>query len=111
MIVRKCTMASLPPFERKGIHPSATQPGKPGAFSALSRDKNSAGPALRMKRYRALVARVVDVFGDELKASSWLSLPNRELDGQVPIQVAEKDGYSLRSIEPLLVRIEHGVYN
>ncbi|MGO9318907.1 MAG: antitoxin Xre/MbcA/ParS toxin-binding domain-containing protein [Terracidiphilus sp.] len=64
-----------------------------------------------MKRYRILVARVVDVFGDELKASRWLSLPNRELDGQIPIQVAEKDGYSLKSIEPLLIRIEHGVYD
>lgn len=104
-------MASVPQFERKGIHSSAPQPRKPEAVSTLSRDKNSAGPALRMKRYRILVARVVDVFGDELKASRWLSLPNRELDGQIPIQVAEKDGYSLRSIEPLLIRIEHGVYD
>ncbi|MGO9638736.1 MAG: antitoxin Xre/MbcA/ParS toxin-binding domain-containing protein [Terracidiphilus sp.] len=104
-------MASLPQFEREGIHPSATQPGKPEALSPLIRDKDSAGPARRMKRYRILVARVVDVFGDELKASRWLSLPNRELDGQIPIQVAEKDGYSLKSIEPLLIRIEHGVYD
>jgi uncharacterized protein (DUF2384 family) len=104
-------MASLPQFERKGIHPSATQQGKPEALSELSRDKDPAGPALRMKRYRILVERAVEVFGDELKASRWLSLPNRELDGKVPIQVAEKDGYSLSSIEPLLIRIEHGVYN
>jgi uncharacterized protein (DUF2384 family) len=101
-------MASLPQFERKGIRPTPSQPVN---FDELSRNKGSASPTLRMKRYRTLIARVVDVFGDELKASRWLSLPNRELDGQVPIQVAEKDGYSLRSIEPLLIRIEHGVYN
>jgi len=63
-----------------------------------------------MKRYRMLVARTVDAFGDEIKASSWLSLPNRDLDGQTPLQVAQKDGYSLRAIEPLLTRIENGVY-
>jgi uncharacterized protein (DUF2384 family) len=104
-------MASLPQIERKGIFSSATPQRRPEAIRALNQGKGTAGPALRMKHYRTLVARVVDVFGDELKASRWLSLPNRELDGQVPIQVAEKDGYSLRSIEPLLIRIEHGVYS
>jgi uncharacterized protein (DUF2384 family) len=103
-------MASLPQFERKGIHPSTAQPPNLEAVSVLSRDKYSAGSAHRMKRYQILVARAVDAFGDELKASRWLSLPNRELAGLAPIQVAEKDGYRLKSIEPLLIRIEHGVY-
>jgi hypothetical protein len=67
-------------------------------------------PSHEMKRYQTLVARAVDVFGDEIKASRWLSLPNRDLDGQTPLQAAEKEAYSLRSIEPLLTRIEHGVY-
>jgi uncharacterized protein (DUF2384 family) len=104
-------MATLPQLERKGIFSSATPQRKPEAIRALNQGKGTINPALRMKRYQLLVARVVDVFGDELKASRWLSLPNRELEGQVPIQVAEKEGYSLKSIEPLLIRIEHGVYS
>jgi hypothetical protein len=42
-----------------------------------------------------LVARAVDAFGDEIKASSWLPLPNRDLGGQTPLQVAQKNGDSL----------------
>jgi uncharacterized protein (DUF2384 family) len=62
-----------------------------------------------MMRYKALVARTVDAFGDEIKASRWLSLPNRDFDGQTPLQVAQKNGYDLQAIEPILIRIEHGV--
>jgi len=104
-------MASLPQVERKGIHPSATQSSNPESVSGLSRHGRSIDPAQEMKRYRLLVARTVDAFGDEIKASSWLSLPNRDLSGQTPLQAAKKDGYSLRAIEPLLTRIEHGVYD
>ena len=135
-------MASLPQFERKGIHPSTALPadfgewdegsgewGDSGANEVIDAEyvdveaevsnvrigvatekRHIASPAHEMKRYRMLVARAVDAFGDEIKASGWLSLPNRDLDGQTPLQVAQKDGYSLRAIEPLLTRIEHGVY-
>ncbi len=60
-------------------------------------------------RYRALVSRVVDAFGDEVKASRWLSLPNRDLNGQTPLQAVQSCGYDLQLIEPILTRIEHGV--
>lgn len=103
-------MASLPQFERKGIHARAAQPPNPETVSGLNRHDYPVGPAHEMKRYRTLVSRAVDAFGDEVKASRWLSLPNRDLDGQTPLQVAQKDGYSLKAIEPLLTRIEHGVY-
>jgi uncharacterized protein (DUF2384 family) len=63
-----------------------------------------------LANYRQLVDRVVDVFGDETKASLWLSLPNQELNGQTPLQVAQRSGYRLELIDPLLLVIEHGIY-
>jgi uncharacterized protein (DUF2384 family) len=68
------------------------------------------GPAEQLANYSRLVARVVDAFGDELKASRWLSLPNADLGGETPLQTAERDNYQGRAIEPLLIRIEHGIY-
>ena len=62
-----------------------------------------------MGSYRALVSRVVAAFGDEIKASRWLSLPNSDLSGQTPIQAIQNSGYDLQVIEPILTRIEHGV--
>jgi uncharacterized protein (DUF2384 family) len=62
-----------------------------------------------MTRYRALIARAVDVFGDEIKASKWLSLPNRDLAGKTPLQVAQSNGYDPEVLEPIFIRIEHGV--
>lgn len=66
-------------------------------------------PADMMAHYQTLVARTVDAFGDEIKASRWLSLPSRDFDGQTPLEAAQKSGYALQSIEPVLIRIEHGV--
>ena len=60
-------------------------------------------------RYRGLVARAVEAFGDEIKASRWLSLPNRDLNGQTPIQAVQANGYDVQVLEPILTRIEHGV--
>lgn len=72
-------------------------------------DQYSSGPTQKMMGDRALVVRVVDAFGDEVKASRWLSLPNRDLNGRTPLQVAQESGYNLQAIEPILTRIEHGV--
>jgi len=52
----------------------------------------------------------VEAFGDEIKASKWLSLPNKDLEGLTPLQLAQSSGYSIDSIEPILARIEHGIY-
>jgi len=60
-------------------------------------------------RYRALVSRTVDAFGDEIKASRWLSMPNRDLGGQTPLQAVQGSGYDMQVLEPILTRIEHGV--
>ncbi len=66
------------------------------------------------RNYRSLVERAVDVFGDELKASLWLSSPSADLDGLIPMQVAQRVKYSAEEIErifePVFLRIEHGIY-
>jgi uncharacterized protein (DUF2384 family) len=67
----------------------------------------SAGQAIAS--YRALVARAVEAFGDEIKASKWLSLPNKDLNGLTPLQLAQANGYSTQPLEPILTRIEHGI--
>lgn len=62
-----------------------------------------------LTNYQKLVARTVDVFGDEIKASRWLSLPNPELNGETPLQTAQRHGYSSVALEPIFTRIEHGI--
>jgi uncharacterized protein (DUF2384 family) len=81
----------------------------PEAQVAAKQNEPAPHAAQEMMSYRALVARTVDVFGDEIKASRWLSLPNRDLDGQTPLEVAQKSAYDPQAIEPILIRIEHGV--
>jgi uncharacterized protein (DUF2384 family) len=66
-------------------------------------------PVPEIVRYQALVSRAVDAFGDEIKASQWLSLPNRDLNGQTPLQAVQGNGYDIQVLEPILTRIEHGV--
>jgi hypothetical protein len=44
------------------------------------------GPPQLLTNYQKLVARTVDAFGDELKASQWLSIPNPDLNGGRPTE-------------------------
>ncbi len=60
-------------------------------------------------RYRQLVDRVTDAFGDATVASRWLSTPSKDFDSQPPIEVAKRNGYDISVLEPVLIRIEHGV--
>jgi uncharacterized protein (DUF2384 family) len=62
-----------------------------------------------LTNYRKLVDRVAEVFGDEIKASRWLSLPNPELNGETPLQIAQRNDYDAQVLEPILTRIEHGI--
>jgi len=96
-------MASSPNFE------TSSGAVSPANLEAIGGDERALRPAREMMRYRALIARTVDAFGDEIKASRWLSLPNRDFNGKTSLQVALESGYSLKAIEPILVRIEHGV--
>jgi uncharacterized protein (DUF2384 family) len=62
-----------------------------------------------MTNYRSLVARATDVFGDAIKASRWLSSPNADLGGRVPLQLAEVRDYDYSMLEPIFTKIEHGI--
>ena len=63
---------------------------------------------LRFANYERLVDRVSDVFGDDLKASRWLSLANEDFGRITPLAAAREDDYNMTRLEPVLVRIEHG---
>ena len=71
-------------------------------------------PGARLQNYRELVSRTVEVFGDESKASRWLSIPSTDLDGRTPLDVAQSVDYDesqlQRVFEPIFTRIEHGIY-
>lgn len=69
-----------------------------------------AGPIQNLANYKRLVARAVDVFGDEIKASKWLSLPNSELNGDTPLEVARRHHYDGEVLEHIFTQIEHGIY-
>ena len=64
--------------------------------------------------YAALVDRAVDVFGDASLASEWLSKPNAAMENKTPLQVFQEHGYTRSAIEaiiePVFLRIEHGIY-
>jgi uncharacterized protein (DUF2384 family) len=68
------------------------------------------GAEQRFANYSKLIDRVVDVFGDEITASKWLSTPSSDFDQKSPLQVARDDAYQMTALEPVLIRIEHGVY-
>jgi uncharacterized protein (DUF2384 family) len=69
---------------------------------------------LQYQSFKSLVDRAVEVFGDKLTASRWLSMPSSDFDGKVPIQIAqslEYDPDKMRSVfEPIFLQIEHGIY-
>jgi uncharacterized protein (DUF2384 family) len=91
-------------MERARISPSSFASGSVEAVS--NTEKRTAH---EMTCYRMLIERAVDAFGDEIRASRWLSLPNKDFNGQTPLQAAQKKGYDPQVIEPILSRIEHGV--
>jgi uncharacterized protein (DUF2384 family) len=91
-------MASSPQFRAEREPPESV--------SAVAPQTESGSNILR---YQGLVSRAVEAFGDEIKASRWLSLPNRDLDGRTPIQAVQANGYDMQVLEPILTRIEHGI--
>jgi putative toxin-antitoxin system antitoxin component (TIGR02293 family) len=55
-----------------------------------------------------VVAHAVAVFGDEHKATHWLSTPLPLLNGKAPAEVLQtQDG--IARVEQILVRIEHNI--
>lgn len=82
-------MASSPQFRKRS------------AAVAVDPKLIDGGPQHEMARYRALVSRTVEAFGDEIKASRWLSMPNQDLSGQTPLQAVQTSGYDMQVLEPL----------
>jgi uncharacterized protein (DUF2384 family) len=81
-----------------------------GTAETAAASSVSVDPAADLARYQQLVERAVEVFGDEVKASFWLSLPTPDFKGKTPLQVAQENGYDLKALEPAFTRIEHGIY-
>jgi putative toxin-antitoxin system antitoxin component (TIGR02293 family) len=55
-----------------------------------------------------VIAHAVAVFGDEHKASHWLSTPLPILAGHTPTEILQTPGGVAR-IETILTRIEHNI--
>ena len=62
----------------------------------------------RLYRLARVAAQAVDVFGAEESAATWLSRPNRALNGEWPIRLLDTD-VGTRQVEDVLGRIAHGV--
>jgi uncharacterized protein (DUF2384 family) len=79
------------------------------AGRAEAKASEEASTDLLYERYKSLVSRVTDVFGDKVVASRWLSTPSADFASQPPIEFARANGYEVSVLEPVLIRIEHGV--
>jgi uncharacterized protein (DUF2384 family) len=62
----------------------------------------------RYDEYKHLVARAVEVFGDELDATRWLSAGNSDFAGRTPLQALVEEGPD--HVLSVLGKIEHGVF-
>ena len=68
----------------------------------------SAQESDRLARVARILAYATEVFGTETKTSTWLTRPNRILDGTAPLDLLDTDLGS-QVVESMLGRIEHGV--
>jgi putative toxin-antitoxin system antitoxin component (TIGR02293 family) len=64
----------------------------------------------KLVRYRSLLKKAEDVFGDAENAREWLTHPQRGLGNAVPLEFAKSE-LGAREVENLLGRIEYGVYS
>lgn len=62
------------------------------------------------KMDQKLLARAVEVIGNERDALHWLQTPRRALNNQIPLKFIETDG-GQQEVLDLLGRIEHGVFS
>jgi putative toxin-antitoxin system antitoxin component (TIGR02293 family) len=63
----------------------------------------------RVYRLARIIARAVEVFGDEKEAQNWLKEPKNALSGQTPIE-AIKTEPGVQQVDLLLGRIEQGIF-
>jgi putative toxin-antitoxin system antitoxin component (TIGR02293 family) len=67
-------------------------------------------PQLPLTRIVPVIAHAVAVFGDEHKASHWLSTPLQYFGGRAPSELLETEE-GTRLVEQTLSRIEHNVFS
>ncbi len=64
----------------------------------------------RVYRLARIAARAEEVFGDLVKARTWMVRPNRALGNVLPLNLLDTDE-GTRQVEAVLGRIEHGVWS
>lgn len=70
----------------------------------------SAGESDRLARFARILVRAEEALNDKEKALSWMSRPNRALEGKRPLVLLESDAGTL-AVERILGRIEHGIFS
>jgi putative toxin-antitoxin system antitoxin component (TIGR02293 family) len=63
----------------------------------------------RLYRLARIIARAIDVFGDEKEAQNWLKEPKNALSGQTPIEAIQTEP-GVQQVDLLLGRIEQGIF-
>jgi putative toxin-antitoxin system antitoxin component (TIGR02293 family) len=108
---------NLPSLSRWRIEGGEKDPCKVVGISerTLSRrlangSKLSAEESDRTMRVAPVFAKATDTFGTMEKASRWLLSPNRALEGDVPLELLDKDA-GAQSVQTILLRIDYGVYS
>jgi putative toxin-antitoxin system antitoxin component (TIGR02293 family) len=67
-------------------------------------------PQSPISRIVPVVAHAVAVFGDEHKASHWLSTPLLLLENRAPSELLSTDE-GIQKVDDILTRIEHNIFS
>jgi putative toxin-antitoxin system antitoxin component (TIGR02293 family) len=67
-------------------------------------------PQLPISRIVPVVAHAVAVFGDEHKASYWLTTPLPLLENHAPSEFLNSDE-GIQRVDEILTRIEHNIFS
>jgi len=67
-------------------------------------------PQLPISRIVPVVAHAVAVFGDEHKASHWLSTPVLLFENRSPSELLTTDE-GIQKVDDILTRIEHNIFS
>ena len=67
-------------------------------------------PQITITRLVPVIAHAVAVFGDEHKASHWLSTPLALFENHTPSELLETE-QGLQRVEEILTRIEHNIFS
>ncbi len=67
-------------------------------------------PQFPISRIVPVVAHAVAVFGDEHKASHWLSTPLRLLEDRPPYELLNSE-VGIQRVDEILTRIEHNIFS